>query len=410
MRSLNPFKVLQRHRNFRLFWFGQTLSLIGTWMQSMAQGWLALELSDSAFVVGLVVSAGSLPVVLFSMHAGVMVDRHNRLRLVRICQALLLGEASLLLAFTWTEHISIPILLTLATLHGLISSVEIPARQSLIVELVGREDLPQAIALQSSGFNLARIVGPALAALVIARLGIAAAFGFNALSYLAVLASLFLVRLPEWQPTARLVRPLEGIRESLHYMRGTPLVASLMKLVTVYSILGVPYLTLMPVFARDRLGLDASGYGLLLACVGIGGLAGALGIAAQVGRQAGPATLRAGTYAFPVVLLVLSAVTNHRFAYILLFLAGVAMIVNGAVSNALLQQIVPDAMRGRLMAAYSFVVVGLAQTVGSFIAGVVARAVGVQWAIAAGAAIMLAYALHAFRKPALRHFGGAAGV
>lgn len=410
MRSLNPFKVLQRHRNFRLFWSGQTLSLIGTWMQSMAQGWLALELSNSAFVVGLVVSAGSLPVVLFSMHAGVMVDRHNRLRLVRICQALLLAEASLLFAFTWTEHISIPILLTLATLHGLISSVEIPARQSLIVELVGREDLPQAIALQSSGFNLARIVGPALAALVIARLGIAAAFGFNALSYLAVLASLFMVRLPEWQPTARLVRPLEGIRESLGYMRDTPLVASLMKLVTVYSILGVPYLTLMPVFARDRLGLDASGYGLLLACVGIGGLAGALAIAAQAGRQAGPATLRVGTYTFPIVLLALSAVTNHRFAYVLLFLAGVAMIVNGAVSNALLQQIVPDAMRGRLMAAYSFVVVGLAQTVGSFIAGVVARALGVQWAIAAGAAIMLAYALHAFRKPALRHFGGAAGV
>ena len=401
MSSLNPFRVLQRHRNFRLFWFGQTLSLIGTWMQSMAQGWLALQLSNSALVVGLVVSAGSLPIVLFSMHAGVLVDRHDRLRLVRVCQALLLLEASLLFLFTWTERISIPWLMGLALFHGTISAVEIPARQSLIVELVGRDDLPQAIALQSSGFNLARIVGPALAALAIAQLGIAAAFGFNALSYVAVLVSLFMVHLPPWTPGTKLVRPWEGIQESLAYMRGTPLVAALMKLVMVYSILGVPFLTLMPVFARDRLGLDASGYGLLLACVGIGGLAGALGIAAQAGRQAGVRTLHVATTVFPVALLLLAAVTNHRAAYALLFVAGIAMIVNSAMSNALLQHVVPNALRGRLMAAYSFVVVGLAQTVGSFLAGVVARAFGVQWAIAAGAAVMLGYSLHAFRKPPL---------
>jgi MFS family permease len=405
--SLNPFTVLQRHRNFRLFWFGQTVSLIGTWMQSMAQGWLALELSNNAFLVGLVVAAGSLPIVLFSMHAGVLVDRYDRLKLVKICQALLGLEATLLFIFTSTGHISIAWLIALALFQGVISSVEIPARQSLIVELVGRDDLPQAIALQSSGFNLARIVGPAIAALVIAQLGIAAAFGFNALSYVSVLISLFLLRLPAWRPIAKLVRPLEGIRESLAYMRDTPLVAALLKLVTVYSILGVPYLTLMPVFARDRLGLDAAGYGLLLACVGIGGLAGALGIAAQAGRQAGTRTLRAASIAFPVVLLVLSAVTSHRLAYLLLFLAGIAMIVNGAVSNALLQHIVPDALRGRLMAAYSFVVVGLAQTVGSFAAGIVARALGVQWAIAIGAVMMLAYALFAFRKPPLRQLSGA---
>lgn len=401
MPSLNPFTVLQRHRNFRIFWFGQTLSLIGTWMQSMAQGWLALQLSNSALVVGLVVSAGSLPIVLFSMHAGVLVDRYDRLRIVRICQALLLLEASLLFLFTWTEQISIAWLIGLALFHGTISAVEIPARQSLIVELVGRDDLPQAIALQSSGFNLARIVGPALAALAIAKLGIAAAFGFNALSYVAVLVSLFMVHLPPWKPHTKLVRPWEGIQESLVYMRGTPLVAALMKLVMVYSILGVPYLTLMPVFARDRLGLGASGYGLLLACVGIGGLAGALGIAAQAGRKAGMRTLQIATTLFPVVLLVLAAVTNHRVAYALLFVAGIAMIVHSAMSNALLQHVVPNALRGRLMAAYSFVVVGLAQTLGSFLAGIVARAFGVQWAIAAGAALMLGYAVLAFRKPPL---------
>lgn len=402
---MNPFSVLVRHRNFRLFWLGQTTSLMGTWMQSMAQGWLALELSDSAFLVGLVVSAGSLPIVLFSMHAGVLVDRYERLRLVKLCQTALALEATLLFWFTWTGHISIGWLLALATIQGIISAVEIPARQSLLVELVGRDDLPQAIALQSSGFNLARIVGPALAALVIAKLGIAWAFGMNALSYVAVLSSLFAVHLSPWRPSARLVRPLEGIRESIIYMRDTPIVAALMKLVTVYSILGVPYLVLMPVFARNRLGLDASGYGLMLASVGIGGLFGALGIAAQAGRKAGANTLRVASFAFPIVLLALSAVTDQRLAFALLLLSGIAMIVNGAMSNALLQHIVPDAMRGRLMAAYAFVVVGLAQTVGAFISGAVARALGVQWAIAAGALIMLGYAIYAFRQPSLRDLG-----
>lgn len=378
------------------------MSLIGSWMQSMAQGWLALELTNNAFLVGLVAAAGSLPVVLLSLHAGVLADRYERLRLVKICQSLLLLEAALLFLFTWTGLISIGWLLTLATLHGIIASVEIPARQSLVIELVGRDDLPQAIALNSSGFNLARVIGPASAALVIAKLGIAWAFGLNALSYLAVLGGLMLMKLPPWRPAARLVRPLEGIRESLVYMRDTPLVAAIMKLVTVHSILGVPYLVLMPVFARDRLGMNASGYGLLLACVGIGGLVGALGLAAQAGRRAGNRTLVAAAYAYPLVLLVMAAVTHARLAYALLFLAGVGMIVSGAVANSLLQHKVPDALRGRLMAAYSFVVVGLAQTVGAFLAGIVAQAFGVQWAIAGGAVIMLVYAWHAFRRAPLR--------
>lgn len=401
MPSLNPFSLLAKHRNFRLFWFGQTASLIGTWMQSMAQGWLALELTNNAFLVGLVVAAGSLPVVLFSLYAGVLVDRYEKLRIVRICQALLLLEAGLLFTFTWTGHISIGWLLILATFQGIVSSVEIPARQSMIVELTGREDLPRAIALQSSGFNLARIVGPALAALVIARFGIAWAFGVNALSYVAVLVSLYMVRLERWQPTRHIMSPIEGIRESLMYMRDTPMVAALMKLVTVYSILGVPYLALMPVFARHRLGLDAKGYGLLLACVGVGGLVGALALAARAGPQAGMRTLRLSSYSYAIILLVLSAVREARFAYALLLLAGVAMIVNGAVSNSMLQHSVPDALRGRLMAAYSFVVVGLAQTIGSFLAGAVARALGVQWAIALGAIVMLSYALYGFRQPGL---------
>ncbi|HMC57162.1 MAG TPA: MFS transporter [Gemmatimonadaceae bacterium] len=398
----SPFAVLARHRNFRLFWIGQTLSLIGTWMQSMAQAWLALELTNNAFLVGLVAAVGSLPIVLFSMHAGVLADRYERLRLVKICQTLLLFEAALLWWFTWSGHVTIGWLLLIAAIAGAISSVEIPSRQSLVVELAGREDLPQAIALNSSGFNLARIVGPALAALVIAKLGIGWAFALNALSYFAVLIGLFMVRLSPWRPSAQLVRPLDGIRESFAYMRDTPLVAALMKLVTVYSVLGTPYLTLMPVFAKNRLGLGAGGYGLLLACVGVGGLIGALALAARSGAQAGSRTLRLSTYGYPIVLLVLSTLTSAWPAYVALLFAGMAMIANGAIANSMLQHNVPDALRGRLMAAYSFVVVGLAQTLGSFIAGALARALGVQWAIAAGAVIMLLYAAYVFERPPFR--------
>jgi MFS family permease len=362
-------------------------------MQSMAQGWLALELTNNAFLVGLVASVGSLPVVLFSMHAGVLADRYERLRLVKICQTLLLTEAAILWWFTWSGHITIGWLLIIAAFAGAVSSVEIPSRQSLVVELAGRDDLPQAIALNSSGFNLARIVGPALAALVIAKLGTAWAFALNALSYLAVLIGLFMIRLSPWRPSTQLVRPLDGIRESVAYMRDTPLVAALMKLVTVYSVLGIPYLTLMPVFAKNRLGLGAGAYGLLLACVGIGGLFGALALAARSGAQAGSRTLRLSTLAYPTVLLVLSTLTIPWLAYVALFFAGIAMIAKHSV---------PDALRGRLMAAYSFVVVGLAQTLGSFIAGVLAHAFGVQWAIAVGAAAMLLYAIYVFRKPPFR--------
>lgn len=161
-RRSDPFRVLRTHRNFRLFWTGQTASLVGTWMQTMAVGWLSLELSNSAFVVGLVASMGALPIVLFSMHAGALVDRGNKLRIVRITQTLFLLQALVLFGVTLSGHVSVGLLLALSLVQGVLSAVEIPARQSLIIQLVGREDLQPAIALNSSGFNLARVVGPAV--------------------------------------------------------------------------------------------------------------------------------------------------------------------------------------------------------------------------------------------------------
>jgi len=395
--SFNPFRAL-RHRNFLLFWSGQTLSLIGTWMQAMAEGWLAFALTRNAFLVGLVAAAQSLPILLLSLYAGVLVDRANKLRLVTVCQTLFAIQSTSLWVLAWTNHITIHWLIAMATFNGMISSIEIPARQSLVIELVGRDELPGAIALNSSGFNLARIVGPAAAAIVIAKLGISWCFGVNALSYIAVLIGLFLIRLPAWVPAQHRASPLEGIIEGVRFMRGTPSVAAIIGIVTVYAVFGVPYLTLMPVVAGDRLGLGASGYGLLLASVGIGGLAGALTLAAVGDRLQRRLVLSRASHAFAILLIVFAFVRRPVLAYPLLLLIGFAMIVNSAQANSMLQHMVPDELRGRIMAAYSFIVVGLSQVAGSFVAGAIARAFGVAWAIGGGGALMLIYAMWAFRS------------
>jgi MFS family permease len=401
--SLNPFRTLQVHRNFRLFWFGQTLSLIGTWMQTMAEGWLALQLTNSAFFVGLVAAAQSLPILALSLGAGVIVDRTDKLRLVRIAETLLAFQAGALWWFTWSGHLTIWWLIALAFTNGVIVAFEIPARQSLIVELVGREDLPGAIALNSSGFNLARVIGPSIGAIVIAKLGLAWCFGVNSLSYVAVLIGLFMIHLPPWVSPTDMASPLDGIREGIRYMRDTPSISALMRFVTVYSILGVPYLTLMPVVARDQLHLDAGGYGALLACVGIGGVTGALTLAAIGDRFSRTRVLEVASYAFATLLIAFSLVRHAGFAYPILLGVGFTMIVNNATANSTLQHLVPNELRGRLMAAYSFVVVGLSSVIGSLVSGSVAHAVGVSWAIGGAATIMLVYTYWGFqRRPELK--------
>jgi MFS family permease len=398
LESVNPFRTLVRHRNFRLFWIGQTLSLMGTWMQTMAQGWLALQLSNSAFLVGLVSSIGSLPILVLSLPAGVVADRVNKLRLVTICQVLLLCEATALWALTWTHHITILLLLLLAAFNGVASAFEIPSRQSLIIELVGRDDLHDAIALNSSGFNLARIIGPAVGAVVIATAGIAWCFGVNALSYLAVLVGLFMIRLPRRDTPVHAASPMEGLVEGLRYMDQTREISVLMRLITVYAVCGIPYITLMPVVARDLLGTGAGGYGVLLACVGIGGLAGALFLAAVGQRFRRGQLLMVSSYAFAALLIVFSLTRSEWLARGVLLVTGCMMIMNGALANGILQSIVPDHLLGRVLSAYSLVVVGLAQVVGSFVSGAVAHAVGVDWAIGGGGVIMLAYAVFGYRR------------
>ncbi|MEO6527012.1 MAG: MFS transporter [Gemmatimonadaceae bacterium] len=401
--SINPFRVVLRHRNFRLFLIGQTMSLIGSWMQTMALGWLALELTNSAFYVGLVATASSIPILLFTMPAGAIVDRSDKLRIVRIAQIAFLCEATALWWLTATHRITIVSLLALAFAGGVIASIEIPARQAMVIDLVGRDDLHDAIALNSSGFNLARVVGPALAAAIIARFGIAWCFLVNAASFVAVLAGLFMMQLPPWEPQRFRTSPWQGVVQVMRYMRDTPTVRALMLMVTVYSILAAPVLALMPVVAKEMFRLDAGGYGLLLSFLGVGGLCGALALAGVGHRVSRIRLLTVASIVWPVLLVAFSFTRVPWVGYTLLLAIGCVMILNGAIANGLLQSIVPDALRGRIMAAYGLVVVGLAQVVGAFTGGVVAHAVGVAMAIFIASVLMLAYGTWAFfRRPELR--------
>lgn len=397
-RPRNPFRVLVTHPNFRRFWIGQTLSLVGTWMQSMAIGWLALQLSNSAFVVGAVAASSALPILLFSLYAGVVVDRSDKLRLVRIAQTFLLLEGIALWWFTWTGHINIPGLIGLAVFGGVVTSVEIPARQSLMIDLVGRDDLRDAIALNSSGFNLARIFGPAMGAAIIAGFGIAWCFAVNAASYLTVLIGLALIRLPRREIPAATDSPWEGMRAGIAFVRNEPRLRGLVEVISVMSILATPTLALMPVMARDQLALGAGGYGLLLSAVGIGGLIGALALAASSRRlPRGKVLMRSQlTCAFLVFALSLTRIPG--IAYVLLLGTGFVFIVNSALGNTILQSIVPDEYRGRLMSIYSLIVVGLPQVIGAFAAGAVARVVGMPWTLAVSGVLMLAYSRWAFRR------------
>lgn len=396
-RSLNPFHALQANRNFRLFWLGQTTSLIGTWMQTVAQSWLALELTNSAFLVGVVSAAGSFPILLLSLYGGVVADRYNKLRIVTICQALLLLEAGLIWWFTWSGRITINSLLLLVTMSGIVSAFEIPARQSLLIELVAREDLVDAIALNSGGFNLARIVGPSIAAVVLARAGMSWCFGLNAISYFAVLLSLSRIKLPPWSPKQSLVTPFEGLKEGLRYMRGSRAVSGLIGVIAVYSVFGFMYLTMMPVFAREVLHTGASGYGLLLTFVGAGALTGALSLAALGGRIRRGRLFALSAYAFAALTIAFALAKIVMLAAALLLLLGLTMLVNGALANGMLQSVVPDELRGRVMATYVFVYVGFTP-IGSFIAGTASHFIGVRWTIGLGGGVMLLFSAWAFWK------------
>jgi MFS family permease len=397
------------HRNFRLFFFGQGISLIGTWMQSVALGWLVLDLTNSPFAVGLNQALRSAGVLACTLYAGIVVDRADKRRLIVVTQLLQMVEALALGALVLAHVIAVWQVMALAVGFGLVNAFDIPARQAFLVEMVGKDDLMSAIALNSSMFNAARIVGPAVAGVVIGAAGVGPCFLANGLSYLAVLWSLGAMRLPRFVPRPAPESAWEGFRVGVGFIRGERRVLSLVFLVAVLSIFGYPFLVLMPVFARDVLQRGAAGYGALMASVGVGAMLGALGLAVA-GARVPKGAMLGGAAAFAALLIAFTAVRSFALALVLLALDGCAMIVTTALANTMLQTLVPDALRGRVMAFYAFVFVGMAP-LGAFQAGLVADRIGAPAAVALGAVLCLAaIAVMAWRVPELRGVAVAPGI
>ncbi len=391
------------HRNFRLFFFGQAVSLTGTWMQSIAQGWLVLLLTNSPFYVGLVSALGSLGVLLFTLYAGVVADRVDKRRTVVITQTLQLLQALALAGLVWTKTVTVGWVMVLAAFLGVVNAFDIPTRQSFFVEMVGKDDLMSAIALNSSLFNATRVVGPALAGVLIGVAGVAMCFFLNGVSYLAVIWGLLAMRLPPFLPRPTRDSAWAGFREVVAFIRSERRISTLVVQTALLSIFGFPFLVMMPVFARDVLHAGAGGYGVLTASVGIGAMLGALGVAAYSRRIPKGRAVIAGGTSFGLLVALFALSQSFALSVALVALAGCAMIVNNALTNTTLQTLVPDDLRGRVMGFYAFVFVGMAP-LGAFQAGVFAQHFGAPAAVAAGGLICtLVVGMAAWRVPELKH-------
>jgi MFS family permease len=385
--SLRTVFAALKHRNFRLFITGQFISLCGTWIQVIARGWLVLQLTNSPFAVGLVTALGSLPILLFTLYGGVIADRVNRRRFILILQSLMLVETLVLATLTALHVVTVHWVMALAVVSGLLSAFEVPTRQSFLSEIVGREDLMNAIALNSSAFNVARVVGPAIAATLIATVGLAACFFADAASYLAVIINL--VRMDSsLSPEGRGESVGVALKQGFSYVFGNRWPRALVTLIATFSIFGFSFLPLMPVFARDALGTGASGYGALVSSVGVGAAAAAFFMAGFGHRVRRSRLVMGSSMLFGLTLLVASFAPEFWSALLLFTLTGCVMALNGIAANTTLQSEAPDELRGRVMGFYSFTVLGLAPF-GSFQAGWIAEHYGVRVAFQVGALVCL---------------------
>ena len=390
------------HRNFQLFFLGQGTSLVGTWMQSVALGWLVLDLTNSPFLVGLNSALRSLGVLLFTLYAGVVVDRVDKRRMIVITQVLQMVEALILAVLVWTHSVAVWQVMVLATLVGVVNAFDIPARQSFMVDLVGKDDLVNAIALNSSLFNATRIVGPAIAGVIIGASGVGLCFFLNGVSYLAVIWSLLAMRLPPFVDRPSGESEWQRFRGGLQFILEDPRMTALVLQVAILSLFGFPVLVMMPVFARDVLHTGAGGYGALMAAVGAGAMIGALALALVSDRVPKGRTLLVGGVAFSGLLSLFALSPWFPVSLILLALTGCGMIVTTALTNTLIQTLVPDQLRGRVMGFYAFMFVGMAP-LGAFQAGWLAERIGAPHATVVGGTICLAAMLVAWwRVPELR--------
>lgn len=389
-----------RHRNFRLFWFGQLISLIGTWMQTTAQAWLVLELTHSAWLLGLVGALQFLPVMLLSLFGGVLADRIPKRKVLLFTQSFAMLQASALWILVASGQVRLWHVLLLASLLGLTNSVDMPTRQAFVVEMVGREDLPNAIALNSSLFNMARIIGPGLGGLLIAWLGVAPLFLLNAVSFIAVIIGLALINLNNLYgrviiETLRKNRPkqstLQSVHEGLAYVSRTPSVLLIIAVVGVISLFGINFNVVLPLFATDVLHAGPEGFGFISSAFGLGSLFSALWLA-WGNNKPNIQQLLLGAFAF-CILEILFAI-SHLYLLSLVLIAGVgfAQIAFSAIANTTVQTVAPDYLRGRVMSVYMLVFAG-SVPLGNLFTGGMAHLFGAPIALLLGGAISLVAAI-----------------
>jgi MFS family permease len=368
------------------------VSFSGTWMQTVAQSWLVYRLTGSAWLLGLVGFASQAPVFLFTPVGGVMADRRSRHRIVILTQAASMAQAFVLASLTISEHINVNGILGLALVLGIINAFDLPARQSFLVELVGKRDLMNAISLNSTMVNGARIVGPAVAGLIVAWLGEGLCFLINGLSYLVVIVGLLAIRVSNGQRARPDGSALSSLIEGFDYVRRNRAVRAVLLLVALVSVCGLPYIVLMPIFADDVVGGGPRALGILLGAAGAGALGGGLLLATRSSARGLARLVALSVAAFGVMIVIFSFSTNLIISTALLVPAGFTLMVQMSGSNTLLQTIVPDRMRGRAMSFYAMSLMGMAPF-GSLLAGAVATRIGAPHTVAAGGILCVAGAL-----------------
>ena len=390
--------VAFRHRNYRLFFAGQLISLVGTWMQQVAQAWLVLELTSDPLILGLTTALTFLPVLVLGLFGGLIADALPKRRTLIGTQAVQMALAFVLFGLVATDTVEVWHILVLATLLGVTNAVDMPTRQAFTVEMVGREDVANAVALNSAIFNGARIVGPAVAGLTIGFFGgdVSAAFLINGLSFLAVILAYAAMREADLQHRGEYTRPgsLAEVRSSLadglRYVRGHDLVLLSAVTVGLASTFGMNFGVIIPALAKDVLGTDATGYGFLMAATGIGSLVAALGIAFS-GRSR-PLIVPLGAGILGLALLATSVVHAFPVALVTMLFVGFGAIAMAATANTTIQLAVPDELRGRVISVYTTVFVG-STPLGGILMGWIASAFSVEAAIAVGGTGALAAGL-----------------
>lgn len=388
-----------RHRNFRLFWTGQLISFTGTWVQYVGQGWLVLKLTDSPFYLGLVGAVGSLPILFFTLFGGVVADRVQKRAILISTQTLSMIFALILAILTSMEVVRVWHIIILAMLSGMVAAFDIPARQSFQIEMVGKEDLLNAIALNSAAFNGARIIGPATAGLLIGYLGLSTCFYINAISFFPVIVGLLRMNFPGYKRDVSSGGFKEKILEGLIFIKGEPKVYTIITLVAIISLLGIPYITLMPVFARDILKIGPTGLGMLMSSAGLGAFIGAISLAIRPNIERKGMLVASAGILFSLSLIIFSVSRTLWLSLSILFIGGWGMISLMAMVNSLLQLSVSDDLRGRVMSAFSLVFLGFTP-IGNLIIGWMAQGLGTPLAVTLGGMLcLLTIVLLYFRRP-----------